>query len=62
MEGQHYFLLPEVQLMGEIEEKREQEPKVPLWQKGWKAGPLTCSVPRLFEPTPSPPLSTQTKG
>ena len=27
-------------------------PRVPLWQKDWKPGPLTCSVPKFSETSP----------
>jgi len=33
-------------------------PRAPLWQKDWKPGPLTCSVPKSSNTLPVPSLSS----
>ena len=44
--------------MGKVEGENKMEPQVTLWHKGWKAGPISCAIPKLHEPTP--PLTKTT--
>ena len=54
------FLL-EVHLMGELDGgKKPHDPKVPLWRREWRAGPLTCTIPRLYVPAPPIPPTCDT--
>lgn len=38
--------------MWQIEGENKMKPHVSLWHKGWKAAPISCTIPKLHEPTP----------
>ena len=49
-------------LWGEVESGKHvvahKQPMRPLWQEGWKASSIMCSVPRLYQAPPSLPTAS----
>lgn len=43
----------DVPMMGRIEGEKMMETQVTLWQEGWKAEPISCTIPKLHEPIPA---------
>lgn len=48
----------DVCLMGVMEDTKEPKLEVPLWHEGWSPGPVSCTIPKLYEPIP-PASSTR---